>query len=539
MIRVVWCAFALVGAASVALAEPWPENLLPPDRSIPAAVDHYLGRRLAEEKVAPAPAAEPGVLLRRTTLDLAGRVPTLSELDAYLAGDDPDKRERMVDRLLDSGSFQRHEVYELDTLLMQGTDRSLRGYLEKAVAENRAWDRVFRDLLLPDPAQEGLAGAEEFLKSRINDVDRTTTDVSVLFFGVNVSCAQCHDHPYVGDWSQHFYYGMKSFLARTFDNGGFLAERDHGRITFKSNYGDSHEAMVRFISGRTVELGPEPERTNEDKEREKAYFEKFKKEKQQPPLPENSLRRQLVEIALSDGEKHRLARAIVNRYWARLFGRGLVDPLDQIHAENLPSHPDLLAWLARDFLSHGCDTRRLLRGLVLSEAYARDSLWEGERPAAELFAVGSIRPLTPHQYATSLKLAATTPTRFTQELEPTEWRQRMESVENSARGMIDQFEVPSDNFQVSVSEALLLSNNERMQRDLLHGGDKLAADLVKIEEDREAVRHAARAVLAREPSSEELHEMTEYLARRRDRREEACRQLVWALLTSTEFRFNY
>src|SRR5438876_884101 len=81
-----------------------------------------------------------------------------------------------------------------------------------------------------DESDPKTKGSSEFIKARVSDIDRLTNDVSVLFFGVNVSCAQCHDHPLVNAWKQDHFYGMKSFFARTFDNGGFLAEREFGPV---------------------------------------------------------------------------------------------------------------------------------------------------------------------------------------------------------------------------------------------------------------------------------------------------------------------
>ena len=113
-------------------------------------------------------------------------------------------------------------------------------------------------------------------------------------------------------------------------------------------------------------------------------------------------------MSLQPDQREFFARALVNRTWYRLFGYGLVMPLDQMHSENPPSHPELLAWLARDTAEHGYDLRRLIRGLVLSKAYARSSRWESEEdaPQARLFAVARLRPLTPMQLALSLRVAA-------------------------------------------------------------------------------------------------------------------------------------
>ena len=118
-----------------------------------------------------------------------------------------------------SPGFVRHQATELDAMLMAGSKGSLRDYLVQAAGENRPWDQIFRELMLPDQTDKAQKGAAEFLRQRVKDLDRLTTDVSSTFFGVNISCAQCHDHPLVRDWKQDHFYGMKSFLSRTFVNG--------------------------------------------------------------------------------------------------------------------------------------------------------------------------------------------------------------------------------------------------------------------------------------------------------------------------------
>src|SRR5262249_14938620 len=129
-----------------------------------------------------------------------------------------------------------------------------------------------------------------------------------------------------------------------------------------------------------------------------------------PAPPKFSARAELVKLSLEPGQRDFFARSIVNRMWHRLFGYGLVMPRDQMHSENAPSHRELLDWLARDLVEHQYDLRRLIRGLVLSRAYARESRWDkGETPRPAFFAVARVRPLTPMQLAVSLRLAVTNP----------------------------------------------------------------------------------------------------------------------------------
>ncbi len=506
---------------------------------------------LVEQGIKPAPPADDASLIRRLSLDLVGRIPTAVETDAYLAAKEPDRTIKLVERLMASPAFVRHQVNELDAMLTSPDARrgggSIRDYLTRALKENRSWDLIFRDLILADEKDPAQKGAGVFLKSRIKDLDRLTTDVSVLFFGVNISCAQCHDHPLVTDWKQDHYYGLKSFFSRTFEAGPFLGERDVGVVQFKTTKAETKTAQLMFLTGKVVDdpgarpLTPAEIKALKDAEKKNRRPTKGKNAGTPPPPPRFSARLALANLAIQPDQREFFAKSIVNRLWHRFFGLGLVTPVDQMHSANSPSHPELLAWLARDMAEHGYDLRRMIRGLVLSKAYARSSRWEGERwPSPRTFAVARPRALTPMQMALSLRLATTSPEQFPATLKPEEQERRIEGIETSARGMAGLFEQPRDDFQISVSEALLFSNSDRIQRELLaNGKDRLLGKLAELKTDEQVVETAVRNILTRPATTEEKRILTDYLASRRDRLPEAQRQMVWALLSSAEFRFNY
>jgi hypothetical protein len=260
-----------------------------------------------------------------------------------------------------------------------------------------------------------------------------------------------------------------------------------------------------------------------------------------PPAPKFSARKELVKLALQPNQRDFFAKAIVNRVWHRYFGLGLVTPLDQMHSANTPSHPELLDWLARDTAEHGYNLKRLIRGLVLSRAYGRTSRWEGERfPPVRSFAVARLRALTPTQLATSLRLATTDPEQFPQTMNVDELDRKIEVVENAGRGFAALIEQPREDFQIGVAEALLFSNNERAQREFLADGrDRLLGKLNDMKDPEKAIDLAVRTILTRPGTPEEKKALLDYVGARQDRRPEAFRQIVWALLTSAEFRFNY
>jgi hypothetical protein len=515
-------------------------EILPPTTPIEQAIDHYIDGSLAEAKIKPAPLADDAALLRRLTLDLNGRSPTPWELEEYLTSKSPDKKAQLVDRLMASPAFVRHQALEFTTLLQAETPGrkgvqggGLRDYLQAAFTEKRSWDRIFRELMLPDQNNPKEKGASEFLKTRVKDLNRVTIDVSSLFFGVNISCAQCHDHPHVLDWKQDHFYGMKSFFARTFEKGGFVGERDQGVVKFIPNKGKEKVAKVMFLSGKVIEAPGQVETPKEKTKRKEPQG------KAPPPAPKFSLRAKLVELALQPEQRDFFARAIVNRTIYRLYGRGLVMPLDQMHSANPPSHPELLQWLARDVVEHGYDLRRLVRGLVLSNAYARSSRWEGEDvPQDKYFAVGQIRALTPMQMAVSLRLASNDPEKIPRS--GPELEKYIESQERSAGRLAGMFVQPGDNFQVSVDEAMLFANNESLLKEVLaDAAGSLLGRLKQIAEPERRAELAIRSVLNRPANAEEVRTLADYLRRRQDRPTAGNQQMVWALMTSPEFRFSH
>ena len=544
--RLTACLLALVLLAPLLRAG----ELLSPSKPIEEAIDHYIDAKLAADGIAPAAQADDATLIRRLTLDLCGRIPTAAETRDFRESKDAAKRVKLVERLIASPSFIRQQATEFDVMLMQGAGGSIRPYLQTALSENRPWDRIFRDLMLPaqtapsavkNTKNSGGGSPADFLHSRINDIDKLTTEVSVVFFGVNVSCARCHDHPLVPDWKQDHFFGMKSFFARTIDVGGFLGERDAGLVKFQTTKGQTKQARMMFLTGKAIDVPGMKEISKEEEKKEKEAIAQAKKNKTPPAPPKFSARQKLVEIALQAENRDFFAKSIVNRLWARLYGYGLVNPVDQMHSENPPSHPELMQWLARDTAEHGYDLKRLIRGLVLSNAYSRSSKWDapGDPPLAKKFAVARLKPLTPYQLAMSLRIASSDPAQF-EKLEPEELERKLEAMDGGARGLASLFEYPGDDFQVGVSEALLFSNGDRIQKEtLIDSTDRLLGRLKLVKDRDQQVQLAVRAILCHEATAEETRALSEYLAKRPSRPADALRQMVWALLTSSEFRFNY
>lgn len=523
------------------------EDLLPADSGITQVIDHYVRQHLVKSGVEAVVPADDLTLLRRTTLDLAGRVPTSVERDWFMNLPESDRRRSLVDRLMQLPDFDFHQRNWLDETLLpnQPYNDEFRSYLLTAVQARRSWDTVFREIMKAEVVEGPEKGAGQFLKSRVSELDDLTNDTAILFFGVNISCAKCHDHPLVADWKQDHFYGMQAFFQRTYQTrkAKFVAERPFGEVKFATVGGESKTAAFMFLTGevvadRTPQLADDERKQLEERvrklEHDDADAEIF--------VPEFRPRDELVELALHDAKDQFFAKNIVNRVWARLLGTGLVDPPDQMHSGNAPSHAELLEWLTADTVSHRYDLRRLIQGIVLSEAYGRSSEWTSktEPPAASTFALAQTRSLTPRQLGTSLQVVVRSPEQWPPIENTEEWTKQRTDLENQANGWVREFEQPGENFQITVDEALFFSNSGRVQDDLLRDSDdRLLGQLKKIEDQKQGIEKLWLAVLNRLPQPDELASAAAWLDRVPDKKDESRKQLLWAILAGPEFRFNH
>ncbi len=504
-------------------------------------IDALAEKHWQANEVKVAALADDATFLRRLTLDLAGRIPTHREAVTFAADPSPDKRSRAIRRLLESPEYALHMGRVLDEII-QGKyagDADFLEYLRLAVAEHRPWDQLFREILLGPWDAKERKGADRFLAKRVNSLDDLTNDAARVFFGVNVSCAKCHDHPLVPDWTQDHYYGMASFFVRTQDAAKGkgkskasveIAEKPTGDVMFVTTKGERRTAKLMFLSSRTVD---------EPAAKSSADASAADKSPSQTVVPA-SRREQLVRVALE--ERTFFSRAIVNRLWAYFLGRGLVHPVDQMHSANPPSIPGLLEWLADDMAVHGYDLDRLVAGLVSSRLYQRASIRteEAEGTSDKHFAQATLRPLDPQQFALSLVLATGEDT-LEAASEPRARAQRYRQLESQIVRLTkpELLDRRTDQFQSSTGEALFLSNHPEVQRLMMPAGDNLAARLATVADTGQLIETAVWTILSRHVEAEERTQLVQWLEAHRQDRSRACAQLIWALVTSAEFRFNH
>ena len=534
--------FAVIIMAATFSAPAKGDDLLPPNRPIPEVIDHYIDLKLKNEKIAPAPQADDATFVRRLYLDLAGRIPTTFEARQFIESTDPMKRTKLIGELVASPEFVRYNATEFDVMLRNDnpTGGSVRGYLLAAFKENRPWDQIFRELMgvseTADPTKP-----QQYLTNRLKDRDGLTRDVSSVFFGLNVTCAQCHRHPYVKTLTQDYYFGMREFFATSFEIQGHLFDRKYVKPSeFKSKSGTMAPVKMMFLNGKSAENDGEKvaDLSKAADEESKAIEQLAKtfdiKKSNLPVKPKFISRVKLVEMALDAENRDRFARNMVNRLWYRFYGRGLVMRPDQVHVANPPSHPELLEWLTRDFLAHKYDLKHLIAGLVASNAYSRSSQWHDDSPpATDLFAVAPIRPLTPMQWGNSFYLV-NNPSRIGQEKVYEQREKLVAGLENN--GVSGYIEYPRDDMPIPASETLRLSNDSEFQKRI---GGQMIPFLKKSKDRKEQIAESIWAVYSRPPIASEYDLFDSYLERRKDRPDLGLQQMLWTLLNSAEFRFNH
>ena len=554
----------------------------------PAAIDLLIQARWKEQQVAGAEVCDDRTFVRRLYLDLAGRIPTRDEADAFVASTESNKRQALVDRLLASDEYPRHLAEVLDVVLMERRGKDVEAarrangwieYLRSSVATNRPWNQVVADLIVARPQTPAQKGSAWFLFERKNNHQAMAEAVAPVAFGVSIACAQCHNHPLSHEIKQQQYWGLVAAFNRSANvEGGPPAVSESavgGFVNFTNLKKESQPAVLALLNDKTVpEARPAegaaekdaddkyvvPPKLSDGKADEGKSGKRNKGDKgagdtagkpRVAAVPKFS-RRQAVADAITTGNPL-LARAFVNRMWGTLLGRGFVNPVDQMDSRHPPSHPELLGWLSRDFEASGYDVKRLVRTIVLSRTYQLDSRWTGETPPLpELFARGLEKPLSAEvlhrSYLVATGLGASGVADKIGDGGKAVADGRAGGGNSGAaidaeplrQALTVAFPSILDvEYNATLQQAMFLTNSPLFDAVLRPTGRNLSARLLEMSTTDERARTAFVEILGREPDDAEQAATIKYLDARRDRPEAGVRQLTWALLTGAEFLVNH
>lgn len=316
---------------------------------------------------------------RRVSIDLTGMPLDVEAFRKFLADPDPAKREKLVDRLLASPQFERRLLLFLDLTLMERrpyrdiSEPQWIAYLLESVRQNKPWNILAREILSADGTDEKLRPAVRFALDRGGEPNLLTRDIGRVFFGRDLQCAQCHNHPLVDDYLQSDYQGLLAFVApgyiKTIQKPGpktkdgkpgkpvslkVYAEKDGNDIGFESVFvkNTKHRTGPRLIGEQSI---VEPDRLPATESGDQ---------------PVHS-RRKVLAVQATDGTNRAFNENIANRMWAMMMGRGLVDPPDFHHRDNPPVKPELLQALGEKMVELQFDMKAFLQGIALSEPYQR------------------------------------------------------------------------------------------------------------------------------------------------------------------------
>jgi hypothetical protein len=356
-------------------------------------IDERIAAGYEAKKATPAPLADDAEFLRRVYLDLGGRIPRFDEVRDFLEDKAPDKRRRVVERLLSGPAYVGNFTALWRTLLVppannqqaQFLGQQLDPWLRRRLRDNQPYDQMVRDLLTAQVATSRIrnanvdVGPTAFYQVNESKPENLAAATSRLFLGVKLECAQCHDHPF-GKWSRKQFWELAAFFG-----GIQQLQPQAGAFSATGDVPEKHEITIpgteklvqaRFLDGK------------------------------EPTWQEDSKAREILVGWMTAADNPFLARAAVNRLWGHFFGIGLVDPVDDFNDDNPPSHPELLDELARVFVQHKYDQKFIIRAITASQTYQRTSVQtDSSQQDPRLFARMSLKGLTAEQLFDSLAQA--------------------------------------------------------------------------------------------------------------------------------------
>lgn len=489
-------------------------------------VDGHVWDKLQKLGIAPSEPASDSTFLRRVYLDVIGRLPTPDEARGFLAGTSPSKREELIDALLDREEYADFWANKWTDLLRPNPYRvgikptlAFDAWIRDAFRQNMPYDRFVRELITAQGSTWRNGAATLFRDRRTPD--EITPIVSQLFLGIRLECAKCHHHPFEV-WSQHDFYSLAAYFARVTHKGEGLSPPISGgeEVVFVAPSGSvSHpitgqvlEPRPLFGKARAIEIGEDP--------------------------------RAALADWITSSENTYFAQVAVNRVWADLMGRGLVDPVDDLRATNPPSNPALLAALADDLRQQGYDLKKLMRRIMTSYVYALASA-PNERNVADTrnYSRHYRKRLRAEVLLDAICDVTGIPEAFdgmpsdSRSIEI--WTHRVSSLFLDAFGRPDANQDPPYERvgESTVVQALHLMNAPNLHRKVTHDEGRAAKLAAGDTPPGEIIEQLYLLTYNRFPTADELSAVVPVFQHNPNRRA-AVEDLMWALVNTPEFIFK-
>ena len=515
--------------------------------TLSATIDREIKAGWSKEKITPPGRSSDAVFLRRIYIDLVGMIPGYEETMTFLADTDPEKRAKLIDRLLVDPRYgrQQAQVFDIamltrDHKLVDGTvghrNRGrFREWLAKQFATNEPYDRIAAKIL---QAEED--GSQLYFAVYAN-TDEMVAAVSRFFLGTQIQCAKCHNHPFE-TWTQKDYHGMAGFFARTVSvevpgkpeitnqkgKQYLVGEKAVGEALFslekidpKTKKKETIPIPPKFLLGDALKE-PEPP---------KDYVEPKLKPGEVPPKPAFSRRQKFIEWMIGKDNPF-FAKAAANRVWAQFMGRGFVHPVDDFGSSSTPSHPELLKAIETELVAHKFDLNWLVREIVNSHAYQAADLGDVKDALPKFFERAPVRPLSVEELTASLQIAMGLGLDAALKTEPN-------------KDILQHLGKPTDGqgrFQGSLTEHLFFHNGDGFRGMCRPNKGNLAEKLLTGTENwSQKVERMFLSILSRPPAGDEREQFVQYLGADGNDPKLAAQRIedaIWVLVSSSEFRFN-
>ena len=484
-------------------------------------IDELVDANLRRMNLRPSDVADDATYLRRSYLDVIGRLPTAAEARRFLDDRAPGKRARLIDTLLelpeyaDLWALKWADLLRVDRLALAPQEaHAYFTWIRDAVAANKPLDTFGRELLVAEgPLNEQPAGYFYKVGKKSGEIAASTSQV---FLGIRITCAECHQHPY-DRWTQRDYHGMRAFFEQ-----------------LKYKKVGAGEAL--FTDGSPVINHP---RT---KEVVHPYALGTVMPEQAPPGD----RRRALADWLTAPENPWFARNLANRLWAHFLGRGLVEPVDDVRATNPPSNPELLDALTRQLIDYRFDAKALIRLITASRTYQLSSRPNDTNAADEQnFSRALFRRLPAEVLMDAVSDVTGVPEKFSgvalgaRAVQLWDSQQQHYFLKLFGRPMRATACECERSTGASISQALHLMNSPALQAKLAHEGGTMARLAASLAEDAPLIEELYLSCYSRLPTEEEKATALEHLSANKAARRRAVEDLAWSMLNSLEFVFNH
>jgi len=512
----------------------------------PEKVAYEVNRLLAEEiprtsETQPAPRCDDATFLRRVFIDLVGEPPTADDVLAFLLNEDDTKRQKVVEQLLKDGDFGRNWAsYWRDVIMYRRTEeraliasRVVNDYLIDEFNANRSWDKIAESFITAaGDVQEN--GDTAIIMAQNGQPEETVAEISRIFLGIQIQCAQCHDHP-TDRWKREQFHQLAAFFPRV----AVRPSQDGERRTFLVVANDS-PFMPRQMQNNRFRGTPEHYMPNLQDPQARGTLMKpvfFATGQSLENGTSDADRRSKLAEWISSQSNPWFAKAFVNRMWSELCGEGFYEPVDDIGPDRTASAPKTLEYLAAEFAKTGYDIKWLMRTIISTDLYQSESRAR-RGPEEKPFLANVAQPMRGDQLLNCVLAAL-----GTQEPQPPAGRPGMQfAMVRSTRGAFNFVfgfdpSVRRDEITSTIPQAQALMNAPFLNQAINQNRFALAETLRQYPNNDDAITQLYLRTLSRLPTHEEIQISLAHV-KQTGQRGEAMEDLLWSLINCTEFAYR-